>query len=147
MAELTGLLGLDMDDPTLLLAREMTKGDRRLVDKLIEIRQRNITQKEMAALMGVSQSAIAKFENGRRDPRLSTIRRYALALGVIVRHTIPGEDCTEVDEVTHRESPRGVREIETYLRTRSDEDNDWQPVQVPEDLPLETSRGQGRVRR
>lgn len=117
MTDLFKLLGFDSEAADVKLARQMTRGDRRLVDKLIEIRRRRrLTQSDLARLMGVSQSAVAKFENGPRDPRLSTIRRYALALGVEVAHQVRGEDCSAEDDVVRR-SGAVIREIETYLAT------------------------------
>ncbi len=41
-----------------------------------------LSQTEVARLMGTSQSAVARFESGDLDVRLSTIERYTLALGV-----------------------------------------------------------------
>jgi predicted transcriptional regulator len=41
-----------------------------------------LSQTEVARLMGTSQSAVARFEAGDLDVRLSTIERYTLALGV-----------------------------------------------------------------
>ncbi|HEY6539078.1 MAG TPA: helix-turn-helix transcriptional regulator [Candidatus Dormibacteraeota bacterium] len=39
-----------------------------------------LSQTEVAARMGTSQSAIARFESGSADVRLSTLERYAAAL-------------------------------------------------------------------
>jgi ribosome-binding protein aMBF1 (putative translation factor) len=40
-----------------------------------------LSQTEVAALMGTSQSAVARLESGDADLRLSTLERYAAALG------------------------------------------------------------------
>lgn len=40
-----------------------------------------LTQTEVAARMGTSQSAVARLESGEADIRLSTLERYAAALG------------------------------------------------------------------
>lgn len=46
-------------------------------------RQRlGLSQTEVAARMGTSQSAVARLESGGSDARLSTLERYAEALGV-----------------------------------------------------------------
>ena len=51
--------------------------------KLIALRrQNNMTQTELAERCGTSQQQIAKIENGVVDPRLSTLRRIAVAFGV-----------------------------------------------------------------
>lgn len=49
-------------------------------------RQRvGLTQTEVAARMDTSQAAVARLERGEIDPRLSTIQRFATALGRTVR--------------------------------------------------------------
>src|SRR6266536_2798022 len=40
----------------------------------------NLAQKAVAAAMGTTQSAVSDIENGRVDPRLSTLQRYARAV-------------------------------------------------------------------
>jgi ribosome-binding protein aMBF1 (putative translation factor) len=53
-----------------------------LVARLVARRRHlGLSQTEVAARMGTSQSAVARLEAGRRDLRLSTLQRYAEALG------------------------------------------------------------------
>ena len=40
-----------------------------------------MTQGEVAARMGTTQSVIARLESGRRAPSLRTVQRYAEAVG------------------------------------------------------------------
>ena len=55
---------------------------RELIDELIRARQDSgLSQTELAARMGTSQSAVARLETGQLDARLSTLERYAAALG------------------------------------------------------------------
>ncbi|MBN2177586.1 MAG: helix-turn-helix transcriptional regulator [Demequinaceae bacterium] len=57
--------------------------------KLIEIRRaNNITQEDVAKALGISQQAVSAFERLESDPRLSTIRQYANAIGAMVRHDV-----------------------------------------------------------
>jgi predicted transcriptional regulator len=51
---------------------------RELVDRRVEL---GLTQTQVAARMGTSQSAVARLEAGQGDVRLSTLERYAAALG------------------------------------------------------------------
>lgn len=51
-----------------------------------ERRRRGLSQTLVAARMGTSQSALARLEKGENDPRLSTVERYALALGEELTH-------------------------------------------------------------
>ncbi len=40
-----------------------------------------LSQTQVAARMGTSQSSLARLEGGDTDPRISTVERYALVLG------------------------------------------------------------------
>lgn len=42
---------------------------------------RGLTQEQLAEMVGTKQPSIARFEGGKRDPRLSFLRRVANALG------------------------------------------------------------------
>jgi len=70
--------------------RFLAEGARRqlLIDLGDIRRQRGLTQTQVAAAMGTSQSAVAKLERGESDPRLSTIARYALAVGHRVEYAL-----------------------------------------------------------
>src|SRR3954454_16271761 len=55
---------------------------RALIDELTAARRESeLSQTEIAARMGTSQSAVARLESGELDARLSTLERYAAALG------------------------------------------------------------------
>lgn len=57
--------------------------ERRLLRKLAEKRvEMGLSQKAVAALMGTTQPALARLERGEIDPKLSTLERYAEALGL-----------------------------------------------------------------
>jgi predicted transcriptional regulator len=52
------------------------------VGELVKERQRlGVSQTEIAARMKTSQSAVARLEAGDADVRLSTLQRYAAAVG------------------------------------------------------------------
>lgn len=52
-----------------------------LIDRLSDLRRhRGLSQTEVAARMGTSQSALARLESGQADVRMSTLARYAAAL-------------------------------------------------------------------
>lgn len=60
-----------------------------LVDMLAERRRaQRLSQSEVADRMGTSQPAVARLEAGRGDVRLSTLRRYAEALGQTVHFAV-----------------------------------------------------------
>ena len=55
---------------------------RELIRELAEARvSQSMSQTRLAALMGTSQSAVARLESGDSDVRASTLARYAAALG------------------------------------------------------------------
>jgi transcriptional regulator with XRE-family HTH domain len=62
--------------------RRMIRERQGLVAELAEQRQSaGLSQTEIAARMGTSQSAVARLEAGQADVRASTLERYAAALG------------------------------------------------------------------
>ncbi|MDG2261774.1 MAG: helix-turn-helix transcriptional regulator, partial [Actinomycetota bacterium] len=52
-------------------------------DLVSKRKERGLSQTEVAADMGTSQSAVARLESGA-DVRLSTLERYASAIGATV---------------------------------------------------------------
>jgi DNA-binding XRE family transcriptional regulator len=57
-----------------------------IISKLIEIRiKKNVTQKELAQLLGTKQSAISRIENGTYMPSLKLIKRIAEILDYDVK--------------------------------------------------------------
>ena len=62
--------------------RRMSAERRRLVGELAgQRRSAGLSQTEVAARMGTSQSAVARLEAGDVDVRASTLERYAAAIG------------------------------------------------------------------
>jgi len=62
--------------------RRMSDERRQLVADLAEQRRwAGLSQTEVAARMGTSQSAVARLESGDADVRVSTLERYAAAIG------------------------------------------------------------------
>ena len=62
--------------------REMSERRRALTDELVELRRGlGLSQTQVAARMGTSQSAVARLETGTADVLVSTVERYASALG------------------------------------------------------------------
>ncbi|EJF46422.1 helix-turn-helix transcriptional regulator [Actinomyces massiliensis] len=87
--DLYELLGEDKDAPEHRLARALRDADDQLFKDLVAARKnQGLTQKQMAQRMDTTQAAVSRFESGRTDPHLSTLRSYAMALGVVVRHEV-----------------------------------------------------------
>ena len=71
--------------------RRMSQDRRRLMRELAGRRQdAGLSQTEIAARMGTSQSAVARLEAGEADVRASTLERYAAALGTEITWKLQG---------------------------------------------------------
>lgn len=53
---------------------------------------RDMTQAQLAEKSGVSPTAIAEYEKGKRDLRTDTIRKICEALGVTVTYRVDGTE-------------------------------------------------------
>lgn len=60
-------------------------------------RELNMTMKQLAAIVGVTEAAISHYETGRREPDPDMLNRIATALGVTVDYLI-GRDNTESEK-------------------------------------------------
>ncbi len=87
----SGYIVSDMTDddlPILPGFREMAASHRDLVSELVARRRAaGLSQHEVAARMGTSQPAVARLEAGAVDARMSTVQRYAAAVGAEIRLT------------------------------------------------------------
>jgi predicted transcriptional regulator len=74
--------------------QDMADRRRALIEGLAEARRASgVSQTEIAARMGTSQSAVARLESGELDARMSTLERYAAAVGHTVDwHVRPSEE-------------------------------------------------------
>jgi ribosome-binding protein aMBF1 (putative translation factor) len=72
--------------------RRMSAQRRRLVAELAGQRKSaGLSQTEVAARMGTSQSAVARLEAGDVDVRASTLERYAAAIGSQITWRLAGD--------------------------------------------------------
>jgi len=70
-------------DPVFPGFKQMAEKRKALSDELVARRRElGLSQTEVAARMGTSQSAVARLEAGAADIRLSTLERYAVAVGI-----------------------------------------------------------------
>lgn len=71
--------------------KEMAERRRALAADLVARRvELGLSQTEVAARMGTSQSAVARLESGQADLRLSTLERYAAAVGHVIDWRLQG---------------------------------------------------------
>lgn len=66
-------------------ALELADAERSLVEGLVRVRKESgLRGSDVAARLGRNKSAVSRFESLDGDPRLSTVFRYALAVGARV---------------------------------------------------------------
>ena len=83
------MLGLDLDNPDDLLGVQLAEEDHELIQELIRMRiRKGLRQVDVATKMQRDPSAVSNFERLGGDPHLSTVRRYAQAVGVRIRHRV-----------------------------------------------------------
>lgn len=60
-----------------------------LIENLVKIRKEHgLSQEDVAYRMGISQPSVADFERYDSNPTLARIRRYALAVGAVMRTSV-----------------------------------------------------------
>ena len=83
MPTLSELISQIQSDDNYGLALHNSNSSYDLMFALVRARKNSgLKQPEVAERMGVSQQAVSKIEDMDGDPKLSTIRRYATAIGV-----------------------------------------------------------------
>jgi transcriptional regulator with XRE-family HTH domain len=85
-----------MEDEAYRAAYETLEPEFALAEELIAARGRaGLTQADVAARMGTTQSVVARIESGRNPPNLKTLEKYARAVGMRLSvRLMPGERST-----------------------------------------------------
>ena len=105
-----------LEDPNVRAAYEANRIRRELTTLRTA---RGILQREVAEQMKVGQPSISQFETETHDPRLSTILRYAAAIGVSVDVVIsPSGVCSGCSHPKHGDTECG--EITGYDHMNGD---------------------------
>ena len=109
------LLGEDPDASGHRHARSLVAADRALVRDLVTVRERGgMTQADVARAMGTDQASVSRFESGHSDAHLSTVRRYAKAVGAHIRHeVVPAARVCPTTDGTHPPLRRHAEPPET----------------------------------
>lgn len=70
-------------------AEQLVESHHHLMEELLNLRKKHgLSQDLVGERMGVSQPAVASLENHESNPTLSSIRRYALAIGARIDHVV-----------------------------------------------------------
>lgn len=114
MTSLDELLGDDFASPEAQLYLDLAREDQALLARLVEIRKSRMSQAEVAESLGLTQATVSAFERLGNDPKLSSVRRYAKAIGVMIRHQVDPEpgDCNASHFLSHV-GAHGVLSTET----------------------------------
>jgi transcriptional regulator with XRE-family HTH domain len=124
MSTIDELFDVDPDDELQRKADILQRSDEELLRALIDHRiSRRLTQAHVGDLMGISQATIAGFERDGGDPRLSTIRRYALAVDANIMHIVCNFNTRSSVKF---EVAEDFGNVHPPVQT-SFEDEDWQP--------------------
>ena len=95
----------NFDDPRERLADHIVGNDEKLFRDLVAFRKaRGVSQQQVADRMGIDKSNVSRLESGVRDVQLSTLRRYAMALDVIIRHELIAFETLENSRKAHEYS-------------------------------------------
>ena len=72
-----------MKDPEIKAAYDALQPEYDIIQTIIDVRKRkNMTQKELSELTGITQADISRIENGTRNPSLDMIKRLAAGMGM-----------------------------------------------------------------
>lgn len=87
--KLNEMLGFNADGPDDRHAELLVEEHQALLAALVRTRKdAGLEQQDVAETMGIDQSGVSRIESGDRDVRLSTLRRYAFAVGAVIRHDV-----------------------------------------------------------
>jgi transcriptional regulator with XRE-family HTH domain len=90
----------------------------RLFNELVDRRKRLTSQQRVAKAMRTSQPAVARFEKGGADPLMSTVERYATAVGArIVWYVRPEPDALLALQLERQEPGLSTSRVKSVTDT------------------------------
>lgn len=90
---MTDPFAVDPNNARECLASELAGLPFDLVDRLVQLRRdRGLSRSAIAGRMNRDESHVSRFESEAGDPRLSTVARYAYAVGARITITIEATD-------------------------------------------------------
>lgn len=117
-------LDLASETPSERHARVLAENDADLLHDLVAIRKlQGLSQQDVADRLGITQASVAAFERYDNDPKLSTIRRYAYAVGAIVAHGVE-VNRGQLDDANHWQSVQTLR-FPTNIRAEVEPRGGW----------------------
>lgn len=129
--------GMDPDSADYRLRQQLAAADDALLESLVQMRKdKGLTQQDVATRLGRDKATVSNFERLDVDPHLSTIRRYAAAIGASVTHTVAHfdpQDSPAAAAPARGGPPPVIYQLRPSWRPRFEPD-----VFVPADLGLLT---------
>jgi transcriptional regulator with XRE-family HTH domain len=99
-------------DPIEQVAFETAKNWSRVLEALVSLReQKGFTQKQVGEALGISQAAVAQFENGSANPTIQRIKLYAMVIGASLRFEV-------VDSGLSQSQLQGQKSVEIQMRKK-----------------------------
>jgi transcriptional regulator with XRE-family HTH domain len=99
-------------DPIEQVAFETAKNWSRVLEALVSLReQKGFTQKQVGEALGISQAAVAQFENGSANPTIQRIKLYAMVIGASLRFEV-------VDSGISQSQLQGQKSVEIQMRKK-----------------------------
>jgi transcriptional regulator with XRE-family HTH domain len=99
-------------DPIEQVAFETAKNWSRVLESLVSLReQKGFTQKQVGEALGISQAAVAQFENGSANPTIQRIKLYAMVIGASLRFEV-------VDSGISQSQLQGQKSVEIQMRKK-----------------------------
>ncbi|MCO4256477.1 helix-turn-helix transcriptional regulator [Pseudarthrobacter cellobiosi] len=99
MSETNSIFVSDPNDLKQMIASELINQSQDMMDELLQLRKRKgMTQQDIADIIGITRTAVTAFERYDSDPKLSTLVRYAMAVGARLNITVEdGETWAKVE--------------------------------------------------
>lgn len=86
MSDFRNYLNKQLENPVFVQEWEESELEYNLINAIVKTRkEKHLTQKELAKRTGIDQADISKIENGNANPALSTLKRLADGMDMMLK--------------------------------------------------------------
>lgn len=86
MSDFRNYLNTQLENPNFQKEWNEAESEYNIINAIVKARKaKNLTQKQLAERTGIDQSDISKIENGNANPSLSTLKRLADGMDMILK--------------------------------------------------------------
>lgn len=86
MSDFRNYLNTQLENPDFKKEWDDSEPEYNLINAMIKARKaKHLTQKQLAERTGIDQSDISKIENGNANPALSTLKRLAAGMDMVLK--------------------------------------------------------------